>query len=159
MSSSSSPARGSGVHVCSTGTCGLSKPARVGSWILQLIAAAILAQTLFFKFTGAEEARFIFSTLGVEPWGRWAAGASELLAVALLLIPRTVTLGAGLSVAVMIGAIGAHLGPLGISVKDDGGLLFGLAIVVLVCAAAVLVLRRATVLRLVRDPRGVLFGH
>lgn len=114
----------------------------VASWILQLMAAGILAQTLFFKFTGAEESIYIFSTLGVEPWGRWAAGFSELVAVVLLLIPRTVTLGALLSLGVMTGAIGSHLTKLGIIVKDDGGLLFGLAVTVLICSASLLVLHR-----------------
>ena len=40
------------------------------SWALQLVVAGILLQTLFFKFTGAAESVYIFSTLGVEPWGR-----------------------------------------------------------------------------------------
>ena len=47
------------------------------SWLLQLITAAILAQTLFFKFTGAEESKYIFSTLGIEPWGRIGTGIAE----------------------------------------------------------------------------------
>ncbi|MBY0313323.1 MAG: DoxX family protein [Phycisphaerales bacterium] len=136
--------------------CGLPITWRIGSWVLQFIAAAILAQTLFFKFSGAEEPKFIFSTLGVEPWGRWAAGVSELIAVILLLTPRTVVLGAGLAIAVMIGAIGAHLGPLGISVKNDGGLLFGLAVAVLVSATGVLVIRREKVLKIIRNPLSVL---
>lgn len=114
----------------------------VASWILQLIAAAILAQTLFFKFSGAEESKYIFTTLGVEPWGRVASGCAELLAIILLLAPRTVTLGALLALGVMIGAIGSHLTKLGIVVQNDGGLLFGLALTVLTCSAVVLILRR-----------------
>jgi hypothetical protein len=114
----------------------------VTSWILQIIAAAILAQTLFFKFSGAEESKYIFITLGVEPWGRVATGLAELVAVVLLIAPRTVALGALLSLGLMIGAIGSHLTRLGIVVKDDGGLLFGLAITVLLCSAAILVIRR-----------------
>jgi len=55
------------------------------SWTLQVIAAAILAQTLFFKFSGAEESKYIFATLGVEPWGRVATGIAELVAAVLLL--------------------------------------------------------------------------
>ena len=62
--------------------------------ILRLIAALILLQTLFFKFTGAPESVFIFSTLGIEPWGRWFAGLSELVASVLLLLPATQALGA-----------------------------------------------------------------
>ena len=114
----------------------------IASWILQLIAAAILAQTLFFKFSGAEESKYIFTTLGVEPWGRVATGCAELVAVFLLLTPRTVTLGALLSLGLMLGAIGSHFAKLGLVVKNDGGLLFGLAVAVLVCSAAILVLRR-----------------
>ena len=119
-----------------------NKAKMVASWILQIIAAAILAQTLFFKFSGSEESKYIFSTLGVEPWGRVATGLAELVAVVMLIAPRTVALGALLSLGLMIGAMGSHLTRLGIVVKDDGGLLFGLAITVLLCSAAILVIRR-----------------
>lgn len=112
------------------------------SWILQLIAAVILAQTLYFKFSGAPESKFIFTTLGVEPWGRIATGGIELVAVVLLLTPRTPVLGALLSAGLMAGAIGSHLTRLGIVVQDDGGLLFALAIAVLVCALGILAIRR-----------------
>lgn len=114
----------------------------IASWILQLIAAAILAQTLFFKFSGAEESKYIFAALGAEPWGRFATGCAELVAVLLLLAPRTVTLGALLSLGLMIGAIGSHFAKLGLVVMDDGGLLFGLAVTVFVCSATILMLRR-----------------
>lgn len=114
----------------------------IASWTFQIIAAAILAQTLFFKFSGAAESRFIFTTLGAEPWGRVASGCGELIAVILLLAPRTATLGALLALGVMTGAIGSHLTKLGIVVQNDGGLLFGLALTVFACSAVVLVLRR-----------------
>ena len=52
----------------------LSKTQTIVSWLLQLVAAGILLQTLFFKFTGAEESVYIFTTLGVEPWGRIRVG-------------------------------------------------------------------------------------
>lgn len=113
------------------------------SWSLQLVAAAILLQTLYFKFTGAEESRFIFTKLGIEPWGRWASGVAEFVAAALLLHPRTAALGAALSLGVISGAIVSHLTRLGIVVRDDGGLLFALAIAVFVASAGVLVIRRA----------------
>lgn len=115
------------------------------SWACQLGAAAILAQTLFFKFTGAEESRWIFSTLGVEPWGRIASGVVELLAAVLLLLPATATLGALLAAGVMAGAIGSHLLVLGIEVQGDGGLLFGLAVAVLLASTAVVFLRRTQI--------------
>jgi len=118
------------------------KTKTVLSWTLQLIAAAILFQTLFFKFTAAEESVYIFTTLGMEPWGRIGSGLAELVAVVLLLVPRTVTLGALLSLGVISGAIVSHLTKLGIVVKNDGGLLFGLAVLVFACSVIVLVIRR-----------------
>lgn len=120
----------------------LTKTETVVSWALQLVVAVILFQTLFFKFTGAEESRYIFSTLGVEPWGRIASGIVELLAVVLLLIPRTVVFGAVLALGTISGAILSHLTKLGIVVKDDGGLLFILACVVFVASAVILFLHR-----------------
>ena len=113
------------------------------SWVLQLAVAAILLQTLFFKFTGAEESVYIFSTLGVEPWGRLGSGAVELVAAVLLLIPAAAPFGALLTMGLMAGAIGSHLTILGIEVKGDGGLLFGLALTAFVGSAVVLMIRRA----------------
>jgi len=120
----------------------LGRQASIASWVGQIVAAVILGQTLFFKFTGAPESRFIFSTLGVEPWGRIATGLVELVAVVLLLNPRTPALGAILAIGLMGGAIMSHLTILGTEVQGDGGLLFRLAITVLLAAAIVVVLRR-----------------
>lgn len=120
----------------------LPKSLVVLSTVLQLLAAGILLQTLFFKFTGADESIYIFSTLGIEPWGRIASGVVELIASALLLYSPTAATGAALAMGSMAGAILSHLTVLGISVKDDGGLLFGLAITVFVASAVVLLIRR-----------------
>ncbi len=104
-------------------------------WTLRIIPAVILLQTLFFKFTGAPESVWIFTQLGVEPWGRYLSGALELLAAVLILYPKTTPFGALLAVGLMVGAIGAHFTTLGIVVQDDNGLLFGLALVVFVLSA------------------------
>lgn len=116
---------------------------RVASWIAQLAVAAILAQTLFFKFTAAPESVWIFETLGMEPWGRIGSGVAELVAVVLLLIPATAALGGLLALGVIAGAIVSHLTKLGIEVQGDGGLLFGLALAVLAGSLLVVWLRRA----------------
>ena len=123
----------------------LSKTQAIVSWALQLAAAGILLQTLFFKFTGSEESVYIFTTLGAEPWGRIATGILELAASVLLLVPVTAPIGAALAMGVMAGAILSHLTFLGIEVKGDGGLLFGLALFVLLSSAVVLTLRRTQV--------------
>jgi putative oxidoreductase len=123
----------------------LSKTQTIVSWICQLAVAGILLQTLFFKFTGAEESVYIFKTVGAEPWGRIGSGIVELVAALLLLAPVTAPFGAALTVGVMAGAIGSHLLFLGIEVKGDGGLLFGLAVTASVGSAVVLAIRRAQV--------------
>jgi hypothetical protein len=114
----------------------------VTSWVLQVVVAGILLQTLFFKFTGAAESVYIFSTLGAEPWGRIGSGVVELIASILLLVPATTTIGAALALAVISGAIVSHLTILGIEVQGDGGLLFTLALTVFVASALILLLRR-----------------
>ena len=111
------------------------------SWALQIVVAAILLQTLFFKFTGAEESIYIFSKVGAEPWGRYASGIAELVASTLLLVPGLTPLGALLALGVITGALASHLTVLGIEVKGDGGLLFGLAVVVFVSSVAILAIR------------------
>ncbi len=115
------------------------------SWVLRATTAVILLQTLFFKFTGAKESVYIFSTLGLEPWGRIGSGIAELIASVLLLIPSTVLYGALLSLGVISGAIISHLTKLGISLPavDDHGELFALALVVWVCSAALVVMHRS----------------
>jgi uncharacterized membrane protein YphA (DoxX/SURF4 family) len=101
-------------------------------WIARLLAAVILLQTLFYKFSAAEESVYIFSTLHAEPWGRIGSGILELIASLLILIPRTTAWGALLGLGLMAGAILAHVFVLGVVVKDDGGLLFIYALLVFI---------------------------
>jgi uncharacterized membrane protein YphA (DoxX/SURF4 family) len=115
------------------------------AWICRVAAAVILLQTLFFKFTAAPESVYIFTKVGLEPWGRIGSGIAELTAAILILIPATTWLGAGLALAVMAGAIFSHLTVLGIVVMNDGGLLFGLALAVAACSAVLLFLQRRRV--------------
>ena len=107
-------------------------------WAARLVAALILLQTLFFKFTASPESVYIFSKVGMEPWGRILVGVLELAAGVLLIIPVTAWLGAALAFGLMIGAIGMHLTLLGIEVMDDGGYLFFLALTVALCSVYVL---------------------
>ena len=115
---------------------------------LRLISAIIMLQTLYFKFTGHPEAVHIFSTIGMEPWGRIGVGVGELVASALLLIPATVWMGAAMGIGLMMGALFFHLTtPLGIQVMftdangqmvNDHGQLFLMALIVLVSCAIIL---------------------
>lgn len=121
-------------------------PAKARLWtdrILRFVVAAILLQTLFFKFTGAPESIHIFQTVGGEPWLRYATGIGELIAGLLLLFGPSIVAGAALAFGLMLGAIGSHLfTPLGIDVQGDGGLLFGMAVAVALASAVLLWLRQ-----------------
>lgn len=118
------------------------------SLVLRIVAAVILLQTLYFKFTAAPESVELFTKLGIEPWGRIGTGVVELFTGILLLIPSTAFLGSLLGMGVMTGAIGSHLLVLGIESAGDGGTLFILAIIVFVACliAAILNLNQGKAL-------------
>lgn len=107
-------------------------------WGARIVAAIIMLQTLYFKFTASPESVYIFTEVGMEPWGRIGVGAMELIASALILVTATAWLGAGLALGLMAGAIGMHLTILGIEVQNDGGQLFLYAVIVLVCSLYIL---------------------
>ena len=106
----------------------------IGVWVLRLLAAAIMLQTLYFKFTASEESVFIFTKLGMEPYGRIGIGVMELIASILILYPKTTVYGAVLAIGLMAGALFFHISKLGIEVQGDGGQLFIYALLVLLAA-------------------------
>ncbi len=112
------------------------------SWLLRIIAAVILLQTLYFKFTAHPESVELFTKLGVEPWGRTGTGIIELITGILLLIPSTAFIGAVLGIGLMSGAILSHITVIGIQSKGDGGQLFILAIAVFVCCGIIMWLHK-----------------
>ncbi|MGH8047797.1 MAG: DoxX family protein [Chthoniobacterales bacterium] len=123
----------------------LTKPEVAVAWICRIIAAVILLQTLFFKFTAAPESVYIFTKVGLEPWGRIGSGVFELIAAILLFVPGLTWLGAGLALGVIGGAIMSHLTVLGIEVQGDHGLLFGLAVIVAICSVILLLIYRRAI--------------
>ena len=118
--------------------------------VLRIITAVILLQTLYFKFTASSESVYIFSRLGLEPYGRIFAGISELIAAILLLIPSTFIFGAMASAGIISGAILSHLTVLGIEVQNDGGLLFLLALIVFLFSTGILIIEREKVIKLIQ---------
>jgi uncharacterized membrane protein YphA (DoxX/SURF4 family) len=111
-------------------------------WAARIIAALIMLQTLYFKFTASPESVYIFTKVGMEPWGRIAVGVFELISSALILINRTAWLGAIVALGLMAGAIMMHLTMLGIEVQGDGGQLFLYAILVTLSSAYVVYANR-----------------
>lgn len=110
------------------------KSRQIFLWVIRILAALIMLQSLFFKFSASEESVYIFTTVGMEPWGRIATGTAELIAAILLLWPKTTVWGAVLAAGVMSGAIFFHLTSLGIVVKEDGGQLFIYALIVFIAS-------------------------
>jgi len=118
-------------------------------WILRLLAAFIMLQTLYFKFTGHEQSVRLFTQLGMEPWGRIGTGVFELIASILILFPRTTVYGAILGLGLMSGAIFFHLTKLGI--KFDGDyVLFLYAVIAFICCAVLVYYYRQQLLRLLK---------
>ena len=107
------------------------------SFTIRLLIAIILFQSLYFKFGSHEQAVHIFTTLGVEPWGRFLLGGFELVLAIGILLPKTKNIANTLTGLLMIGAVGAHLfTPLGIVVRwngqNDSGQLFVMAVIVII---------------------------
>ena len=122
----------------------------IAAWILKLIAAVIMLQTLFFKFTAAPESVYIFTKLGMEPWGRIGIGTMELVASVLILIPKTTGIGAALGAGLMSGSLFFHITKLGLIVQDDGGLLFIYALLVFISCISLVVIYRSNLLSLLK---------
>ena len=122
-------------------------------WVLKILAAFILLQTLFFKFTAAEESVYIFTKLGLEPYGRIGIGVLELIASILILVPRTTVFGAVLAIGLMCGALISHATKLGIVVYDDGGQLFIYALLVLISSSTLLFFNRHQLINILTNKK------
>jgi len=103
-------------------------------WILRLVPAIILLQTLYFKFTAHPESVKLFTEIGMEPYGRIGTGILELIASILILIPRFTGYGAILGLIMMTGALYFHLTKIGIYFNGDP-LLFIYAVITFICCA------------------------
>ena len=124
-------------------------------WVLRLVSAVILLQTLFFKFSAAEESVYIFTQTGMEPWGRIGTGVLELIAALLILYPRTTVWGALLAAGVMSGALFFHLTKLGIVVMNDGGQLFIYALLVMISSIMLILIYRHDILKLLKPNKAL----
>jgi uncharacterized membrane protein YphA (DoxX/SURF4 family) len=117
-------------------------------WILRLLAAVILLQTLYFKFTAHPQSVKLFTELGMEPWGRIGTGIFELIASLLILYPRTTVYGALLGMGLMGGALFFHLTKLGI-VFDGDAVLFTYALIVFISCGILVLFARKQLLSLI----------
>lgn len=119
---------------------------KIFMWILRLVPAIIMLQTLWFKFTAHPQSVKLFTILEMEPWGRITAGVFELIAGILLLINRTVLPGALLGAGLMCGAIFFHLSNSNVGVYFDGDpLLFIYAVITLFCCVLLVIINRKNI--------------
>ncbi|MEO7307300.1 MAG: DoxX family protein [Ferruginibacter sp.] len=118
-------------------------------WVLRIVAAVILLQTLYFKFTAHPQSVALFTELGMEPWGRIGTGIAELIAAILILIPRTTLLGALLGLGLMSGAIFFHLTKLGINFGGDA-ILFAYAVITFTCCLILIIIHRKNIPQLLK---------
>jgi uncharacterized membrane protein YphA (DoxX/SURF4 family) len=117
--------------------------------VLRILAALILLQTLYFKFTAQPESVQLFTTLGMEPWGRIGTGVAELIAAVLLVIPRTTLPGAFMGLGLMSGAIYFYLTKLGINFGGDV-VLFIYAVITFVCCLGLMIIYRRDIPKLLK---------
>ncbi len=127
------------------------KTKNIISLILRIVAAIILLQTLYFKFTAQPESVILFTKLGVEPWGRIGTGIIELITGILLIYGPTAIIGAIMGIGLMAGAIASHIMVIGIESQGDGGQLFMLAIIVLITCLLILALNKDKVIMLMKQ--------
>ena len=118
-------------------------------WLLRVLAALILLQTLYFKFTAHEQSVKLFTTLGMEPWGRIGTGIAELIAAVLILVPRTTLVGALMGLGLMSGAIFFHLTKLGIYFDGDA-ILFVYAVITFACCLMLIIMHRKNIPQLLK---------
>lgn len=121
---------------------------KIVNWVIRLVPVIIMLQTLYFKFSAAPESVYIFSKIGMEPYGRIGIGVLELIASILILMPRTTSYGAVLGLGLMLGAIRFHVTELGIEVQNDGGKLFYLAVIVAVFCVLLIAIHRKQIFSL-----------
>jgi len=113
--------------------------------VIRIIIAVLLIQTLFYKFTAHEDSVYIFEKAGLGDTGRIGSGIAELIAAILILIPRTIWIGATLTLGIIAGAILTHLTKIGIEVNGDGGTLFFMAIFIFILSSITLFLHRKNI--------------
>ena len=118
--------------------------------LLRILAAVILFQILFFKFTANKETVYIFSTLGIEPFGRISSAIIELVAVYLLLVARTPLFGTLIALSILTVAILTHLFVLGIEVNGDEGHLFYLALLTFTSCIVLILFERKQIIKLLQ---------
>jgi hypothetical protein len=89
----------------------------------------------------------------MEPYGRLGTGIIELVIALLLLYRATSLIGAILAIGIISAALFSHLFVLGIEVQNDGGLLFGLAMLVFVSSSASVFIQRDKLIGMIKTKR------
>lgn len=81
----------------------------IAFWVLQLLLAVVFLIAGTTKLAGAQMHVETFEKLGVGQWFRYFTGSVEVIAAILIIVPRTVVVGAALLAVTMIAAIDTHV--------------------------------------------------
>jgi uncharacterized membrane protein YphA (DoxX/SURF4 family) len=85
-----------------------SKPVRITVTVLSVLLALMFVGASIPKLLGAPDAVAGFAKYGYPDWLRLAVGVTEVVAAALLLVPRLAWIGASAIAVIMIGATYTH---------------------------------------------------
>jgi len=120
---------------------GGGKGLTIASWVTRLIVVAIFAMGAIPKFTTSAEELPLDDNLPMGMTSVYIIGAFEILAIILLLVPKTAVYGAILASLIMLGAIVSHFTVVGME-GDVLKQMFVMAIVAFLAAGATVFLRR-----------------
>ena len=110
---------------------------KIFQWGPRLLLAVMFFSMSVPKFLAPDITVYIFTELGVEPWGRILTGLVEFTIASMLIFPKSYAAGIAGSIVVLSGALLSHLFILGIVISnqtgeiDDGGVTFLTAIFML----------------------------
>lgn len=95
-------------HLSNVGS-GPGKGLNITLWCLQVLLALTFLGASSAELMGQPQMVEIFKAVGIGQWFRYVTGILELTGAVLIVVPKTRSVGAGLLVAIMLGAVAAHL--------------------------------------------------
>jgi len=128
-----------------TADAGAGKGLTIASWVTRLIVVGIFVMGALPKFTSTAEELPLDDNLPMGMTSVYIIGALEVIAIILLLVPKTTIYGAILASLIMLGAIISHFTIVGM--EGDLGSMFVMALIAFAAAVATVVLRRGQLSR------------
>ena len=110
-------------NVAATRGAASGRPLDILLWCVQACLAFVFVNASWAKLVGKPEMVALFTAVGLGQWFRYVTGILELTGAVLIVVPKTRRIGAALLVAIMLGALTAHLFVLHVPPTTPGVLL------------------------------------